>query len=298
MTHAAVVIVNPASGGGRTEGLWRELRDDLQRIGLVFDWALTTERSNAIELARAAADAGAQLIVAVGGDGTLNEVVNGAIRETGDGPVIGAVLTGRGRDASRNFGLSLDVHAAARALVHGADARFDLLRGVWGDGTCRYAVTAAGAGFDAAVARRSVVGGRRGTLPYLSAIFQSLAAHTTVRTEVDADGAVAWTGRVSSVVVANGPYFGGGMKIAPDADAADGRLDCVVLGDFGRLELLWWLPTVYRGTHLSCSKVVTRRARRLTIRPVSPLPVHVDGEPAGDTPVTFEIRPGALRLRR
>lgn len=294
----AVVIVNPASGGGRTEGLWRELRDDLHRIGLVFDWAPTTGRSNAIDLARAAAGAGAQLIVAVGGDGTLNEVVNGATRETGESPVVGAVLTGRGRDASRNFGLSLDIHAAARALVHGADARFDLVRGEWADGTRRYVVTAAGAGFDAAVARRSVIGGRRGTLPYVSAILKCLASHATVATEIEADGAEAWTGRISTVVVANGAFYGGGMMIAPGADAADGHLDLVVLGDFGRLELLRWLPTVYRGTHLACAKVVTRRARRVTIRPASPLPVHVDGEPAGETPVTFEIRPGALRLRR
>jgi diacylglycerol kinase (ATP) len=294
----AVVIVNPASGGGRTERLWPELRDDLQRIGLVFDWAPTTGRSNAIDLARAAASAGAQLIVAVGGDGTLNEVVNGATRESGESPVVGAVLTGRGRDAARNFGLSFDVRTAARALVHGADARFDLIRGEWTDGTRRYVVTAAGAGFDAAVARRAVVGGRRGTLPYVSAILKSLAAHATVMTEIEADGAMAWAHRISTVVVANGAYYGGGMKIAPDANAADGQLDCVVLGDFGRLEFLWWLPTVYRGTHLASAKVVTRRARRLTIRPVSPLPVHVDGEPAGETPVTFEIRPGALRLRR
>jgi diacylglycerol kinase family enzyme len=120
----------------------------------------------------------------------------------------------------------------------------------------------------------------------------------TVPAEVEADGAAAWTGRISSVVVANGAYYGGGMKIAPAADAADGHLDLVVLGDLGRLELLWWLPTVYRGAHLACPKIATGRARRLTIRAASPLPVHVDGEPAGETPVTFEVRPGALTLRR
>ena len=294
----AVVVVNPAAGGGRTEALWPSLRDELQRTGLVFDWAATSGRSNAIDLARSAADSGAGLIVAVGGDGTLNEVVNGATREAGESPVVGAVLTGRGRDASRNLGLSLDVRTAARALVHGVDARFDLIRGEWPDGTRRYVVTAAGAGFDAGVARRAVIGGRRGTLPYVSAILKTLASHATVQAEIEADGAVAWAGRLSTAVVANGAYYGGGMKIAPTADAADGHLDLVVLGDFGRLELLWWLPTVYRGTHLACTKVVTRRARRLTIRPASPLPVHVDGEPAGYTPVTFEIQPGALRLRR
>ena len=294
----AVVVVNPAAGGGRTERLWPDLRDDLQRLGLVFDWVATTGRLNAIDLARAAADAGAPLVVAVGGDGTLNEVVNGVTRETGTVPVVGAVLTGRGRDASRNFGLSLDVRTAARALVSGVEARVDLIRGEWPDGTRRYAVTAAGAGFDAAVARRAVIGGRRGTLPYVSAIFKTLASHVTVPTDIEIDGAVAWTGRLSTAVVANGAYYGGGMKIAPAADPADGQLDLVVLGDLGRLELVRWLPTVYRGGHLANAKIVTHRARRLTIRSASPLPVHADGEPAGETPVTFEVRPGALRLRR
>jgi diacylglycerol kinase (ATP) len=294
----AVVVVNPVAGGGRTERLWKNLKDNLQRSGLVFDWAATTGRRSAIDLARAAADSGARLVVAVGGDGTLNEVVNGVTQESGPSPVVGAVLTGRGRDAAGNFGLSLDVHTAVRALVHGIEARFDLIRGQWPDGTRRYVVTAAGAGFDASVARRAVTGGRRGTLPYVSAIFKTLASHATVPAEVEADGVAGWAGRLSSVVVANGAYYGGGMKIAPAADAADGHLDLVVLGDLGRLELLWWLPTVYRGTHLACPKVTTRRAHRLMIRAISPLPVHVDGEPAGETPVTFEVRPGALRLLR
>jgi diacylglycerol kinase (ATP) len=294
----AVVVVNPAAGGGRTERLWQNLKDDLQRIGLVFDWAATTGRHTAIDLARAAADSGAQLIVAVGGDGTLNEVVNGVTREAGPSPIVGAVLTGRGCDAARNLGLSADLHTAVHALVHGVEARLDLVRGEWPDGTRRYVINAAGAGFDAAVARRAVTGGRRGTLPYVSAIVKTLASHVTVPAEVEADGEVAWTGGLSSAVVANGAYYGGGMKIAPGADPADGHLDLVVLGDLGRLELLCWLPTVYRGAHLACPKVATRRARRLTIRASSPLPVHVDGEVAGDTPVTFEIRPGALRLLR
>jgi len=294
----AVVVVNPASGGGRTERLWRDLRDDLQTIGLDFDWAATTRRGHAIELARAAAEAGASLVVAVGGDGTLNEVVNGVTREDGVGPTVSAVLTGRGRDASRNFGLSLDTRIAARALVHGVDTRFDLIRAAFADGTPRYVVTAAGSGFDAAVARRAVVGGRQGTLPYVSAILKTMASHATVPTEIEVDGVVAWTGRLSTAVVANGAYYGGGMKIAPSADPADGHLDLVVLGDLGRLEFLRWLPRVYSGGHLANRKVVTRRARRVTIRPASPLPVHADGEPTGETPVTFDLCPGALRLRR
>ena len=296
--NRAVVVVNEAAGGGRTRRLWQDLRDDLHRLGLVFDWAPTTGRGTAIDLARAAAEAGAPLVVAVGGDGTLNEVVNGATLPTGPSPAVGVVLTGRGCDAARNLGLSTDVRAAARAVVEGVDTRFDLIRGEWPDGALRHVVTAAGAGFDASVARRTATGSGRGTLPYLRGIVATLASHTTIPAEIEVDGAVAWAGKLSTVVVANGAFYAGGMKIAPAAHPGDGQLDVVILGDLGRLELLKWLPTVYRGGHLANPKIVTHRARRVSIRVASPLPVHVDGEPAGETPVTFEVRPGALRLRR
>lgn len=293
----AVVVVNPAAGGGRTERLWPSLREELRRLGLAFDWAPTAASGGAVALARAAAGAGAELIVAVGGDGTLNEVVNGVTREDAPSPTVGALLTGRARDANRNLGLAADLRVAARRLVRGADARIDLLRAEWSDGVRRYVVSAAGAGFDARVARRAARGGR-GTVPYVLAVLATLSSHATVAAEIEADGAPAWSGRLTAAVVANGAYFGGGMKIAPAADVADGLLDLVVLGDLGRLELLRWLPTVYSGRHLASRHVVASRARRVRIQGAAPLPVHVDGEAAPDGPVTFVVCPGALRLRR
>jgi diacylglycerol kinase (ATP) len=119
-----------------------------------------------------------------------------------------------------------------------------------------------------------------------------------VEAQVDADGVRAWSGPLTAAVVANGAHYGGGMKIAPAADPTDGRLDLVIVGDLGRLELLRWLPTVYRGTHLRHPEVAARPARRVTIRAPTPLPMHVDGEVTPATPVTLSIAPGALRLRR
>jgi len=293
-----LVIVNPAAGGGRTELRWRALRDDLHRLGFAFEWTATSARGAATDLARDAVAAGVDLVVAVGGDGTLNEVVNGAVVEGGPPVTVGAVLTGRGRDAARNFGLAADPRRAVRRLVEGADAAFDLVRAGWPDGRRRWAVSAAGAGFDAAVAARAAARGGSGTLPYLAAVLAALSTHAPVAAEIDADGARAWSGPLSAAVVANGAHYGGGMKIAPAADPADGRLDLVVLGNFGRLELLRWLPTVYRGGHLRNPNVATRTARQVRIDAARPLPVHVDGEPAPATPVTLTLVPGALRLRR
>jgi YegS/Rv2252/BmrU family lipid kinase len=294
----AVVVVNPAAGGGRTERRWAALRDDLRRQGLAFEWAATSGPGSGATLARAAVEAGAGLVVAVGGDGTLSEVINGVTRDDAPGATVGALLTGRGRDALRNLGLARDLRLAVRRLVDGTDARVDLVRVDWPGGARRYAVGSAGAGFDARVAHRTAVGGGRGTIPYLLAVVRTLSEHAPVAAEIEIDGVRAWAGQLSAAVAANGPHFGGGMKIAPDADVTDGLLDLVVLGDLGRLELLRWLPAVYRGAHLAHPRVSVSRARRVALRTTPPVPVHVDGEVAPATPVAFTACPGALRLRR
>jgi len=296
--NRCLVVVNPAAGGGRTERQWPALRDALHRLGLAFDWAPTFAPGAATQLARSAASAGVGLIVSVGGDGTLNEVVNGAIAYGVPAVSIGAILTGRGRDAARNLGLAADPLAAARRLVDGVDVAVDLVRAEWPDGRQRW-VEGRGRLFrDAAGRPRAAARGGHGTLPYLAAVLAAISAHAPVEAQIDADGVRAWSGPLTAAVVANGAHYGGGMKIAPAADPSDGRLDLVILGDLGRLELLRWLPTVYRGAHLRHPEVASRAARRVTIRAATPLPMHVDGEVTPATPVTLSIAPGALRLRR
>ncbi len=284
----AFVVVNPAAGGGRTGRLWRRLRDELTRLGLRFETAETTRRGHATELARRAAADGWPLVVAVGGDGTLNEVINGVTDARGTPlATTGAILTGRGRDACRNFGLALDPQIA--------DTRFDLGAAEWPDGTRRYFVSIAGAGFDAVVAQRAASRGGSGTLPYVRGVIESLWSHRASPGALEIDGVPA-PGLLTATMIANGPYCGGGMRIAPDADPADGALDLVIVGDLGRLQLLRWLPSVYRGTHLANASVTARHARRIVVG--AKLATHLDGEPAPDSPVTFSVCPGALLLRR
>jgi diacylglycerol kinase (ATP) len=291
----AVVVVNPAAGGGRTARAWRRLRE-VMTATLPADDAETRGPGDGERLAREAVAAGARLVVAVGGDGTLNEVVNG-VRGSGVDTSVGAVLTGRGCDACRNFGVPRDPAAAIRALADGHDTRFDLGRAEWADGRRRWFTMSAGAGFDAAVARRAQSLRVRGTLPYLAAVLASVHRHRPTQAVLDLDGVARPASPITAVVAANGRWFGGGMKIAPDADPADGAFDVVVLGALGRLELLRWLPTIYPGTHLRNPRVSVHRARRLAVTGPTPLPVHVDGEPVGPTPVVFTLEPGALRLR-
>jgi diacylglycerol kinase (ATP) len=291
----ALVVVNPAAGGGRTARVWRRLRD-LVDATLPAEHAETRGPGDGERLAREAAAAGAPLVVAVGGDGTLNEVVNG-VRAAGGRMPVGAVLTGRGRDACRNFGVPRDPAAAVRALVDGRDRRFDLGRAEWAGGRRRWFTIAAGAGFDAAVARRAQSVRARGTLPYLLTVIASVHLHRPMPAVLELDGVAAPAASITAVVAANGRWFGGGMMIAPDADPADGAFDVVVLGALGRLELLRWLPTIYSGRHLRNPRVAVHRARRLAIRGPVPLAMHLDGEPVDATPVVLTIEPGALCLR-
>ena len=291
----AVVVVNPVAGGGRTARVWRRLRDVVAAT-LPAEHVVTRAPGDAERLAREAVVAGAPLVVAVGGDGTLNEVING-VRAAGPTATVGAVLTGRGCDACRNFGVPADPAAAVRVLADGHDARFDLGLAQWADGRRRWFATSAGAGFDAAVARRAQSFRARGTLPYLAAVLATVHRHRPVEIVLEVDGVRQPPAPVTAVVAANGRWFGGGMKIAPHADPRDGVFDVVVLGALGRLELLRWLPTIYPGTHLRHPEVSVRRARQLRVAGPHPLPTHVDGEPMGATPVVLSLEPGALCLR-
>jgi diacylglycerol kinase (ATP) len=237
------------------------------------------------------------LVVAVGGDGTLHEIVNGVMGEDGrPRAAVGVVMTGRGRDACRNFGLPRDPLEAARRLAAGREVRRDLGLARWPGGS-RYFVTAAGVGFDAMVAARAARLGGGGTIPYLRAVLASLRAYRPVELTVESGGAGEWRGEAAGVIVANGAHFGGGMRVAPGADPADGALDLVLLGPFGRGELLVWLPTIYWGGHLRNPKVTLERVQRARVAAPESLPVQLDGEICGATPLEITICAGALRLR-
>jgi diacylglycerol kinase (ATP) len=245
-------------------------------------------------LAAEAARARVPLVVAVGGDGTLNEVVNGLVPLREAYPVIvGALMTGRGRDACRNLGLARDPRRAARRLAHGRVVSLDVGVARW-PGSHRYFLGSAGTGFDAVVAERA--GARGGRLIYARAVLTSLRDYRPAEIVVHLDDAEVWAGPAASVVVCNGAWFGGGMRIAPGARCDDGLLDVVRLGALGRLELARWLPTVYWGGHLANPRIALRRAARVRVDAAASLPVQLDGELGAHTPLDIELCPGALRL--
>jgi YegS/Rv2252/BmrU family lipid kinase len=295
----AFVVVNPAAGGGRAARLWPSLREGLRRVGLEFEAAETSGPGSATDLAREAAARGWPLVVAVGGDGTVNEVANGLMAAGGrPTAALGALMTGRGRDACRNLGFAADHAVAVRRLVDGEDVVVDVGAAEAAGAPPRFFVNSAGAGFDAVAATRAQAIRLPGTAPYLLGVLHALREHRPVQAAITIDGRPAWTGAMTMAVVANGPHYGGGMRIAPAARPDDGALDLLIVAGLRRAELLAWLPTVYWGAHLRSAKVTTASGRSLEIATEPAVPVHLDGEPAATTPIRIAVRPGALRVRR
>ena len=297
----SVFLVNPAAANGATGRRWPEIAHQAAGVGLVGDALLSEHRGHLGQLARDAALGGARLLVVVGGDGAVNEVANG-LAGLDDPPSVAVIPCGTGGDFVRTFGITDDVAAAARIALNGDTQTIDLGRVTYRswDGHEAEAVFAnvASAGMSGAIAQRAnkmskALGARAS---YLWATFAVFAGWSAVETRLTVDGE-SRSGRMFDVIVANGRYFGGGMKMCPDASPSDGLLDVVTIGDLTKRDLVLTMPKIYRGTHLPHPKAEALRGRVVTVETDEPMPVELDGEQPGTTPARFEVLPGALRLR-
>ncbi|HEY7018456.1 MAG TPA: diacylglycerol kinase family protein [Gaiellaceae bacterium] len=293
-----VFLVNPASENGATGRRWPELAHRAATLGLAGDALLSERPGQLTDLARQAA-ADASLLVAVGGDGTVNEVVNGI---AGLDVELAVIPRGTGFDFVRTYGIPRKLDTAVEVALRGATREIDLGRArfrAWdgAEGELLFA-NIASAGMSGAIAKRTnetskALGGKVSYAWATVAVF-SRWRNDEVRVRVDGEER---SGRMHDVVVANGRYFGGGMMICPDAEPDDGLLDVLLIGDLSKRDLLLTLPKTYRGRHLPHPKATVLRGAVVEIETPEPLPVQLDGEQPGTTPVRFEAVRGALRLR-
>jgi YegS/Rv2252/BmrU family lipid kinase len=300
-----VFLVNPASANGSTRRLWPELAHRIADAGIVGETRFSERPGHLSELAEQAVRVGAELVVAVGGDGTVNEVVNGLVRareHTADLPPLGVLPRGTGTDFVRTFGIPTKLEAAVGVLRDGATRQIDAGKVVfraW-DGSERtsYFANVASAGMSGAVAQRanSTTKTMGGKVSFLLATLAVFARWQPSEMQVDVDGERRG-GLLYDVLVANCRYLGGGMKMTPDAKPDDGLFDVLVIGDITRTDLALNLPRVYKGNHLPHEKLELLRGRTVTVESATPVPVELDGEQPGTTPARFEILPAALRLR-
>jgi len=297
-----VFLVNPASDNGATGKRWPELANRAAALGLTGDTLFSERPGHMIELADRAARDGAGLLVAVGGDGTLNEVANGVLRAGGAGE-IATLPFGSGMDFVRTLGIPTPFDDAVRVAVSGTARAVDVGRVTYrawsGEEGERYFVNVGSAGMSAAVAERanamSKAFGAR--LTFYSALVAVFLRWKNTHVDIALDDGMRRSGRMHNVIVANGVWQGGGMKIAPDALPDDGLFDVLTIGDITKLDFTRTSPKIYKGTHVHHPKVEVLRSRTLSIDAAEPLPIELDGEVVGTTPSSWEVVPGALQVR-
>ncbi len=310
-----LVIVNPASADGATREKWPKIASDLRTHFGAFTVAFTEAVGHARELAAEAAKQGTKLIFACGGDGTISEVANGIIDSSREAEL--AILPGgTGSDFRRTIGLPTNIAAAARALRDGRTRVIDAGRVTFVNDTSeretRFFVNVASFGMSTAVLDRAASGEARKWIPafaprkissklsYATATVQTTLQSSPTEIYLQLDDHAERRMRVAEVAIANAKYYGGAMKIAPDAKIDDGLLDVVTIGDASAFRILSNAPRLYLGAHLRMNEVTHALARQVVARAVKKddvVRVELDGEVLGRLPATFDVVPRALRVR-
>lgn len=289
----ATVILNPRAGKGRGANIRQRLQERLKHHGFEFD-LLPTERSeHAIELARKAKS---DFVVAVGGDGTVNEVVNGI---AGSDRILGVVSCGSGNDLIKSLGISGDLDEAVEQLAtrepRGIDVGTVVCSGADRAGISqeRLFVNGLGVGFDAAVAARAQTFRHlRGTSLYLASVFLTLGEYRAPLFKISGDG-LALGRRCLLIAVGNGTCAGGGFYLTPGAQIDDGLLDVCVVNEISLMGILKLMPQVMKGAHSNRKEITMARTRSLTVEADAGFFVHADGEiiGRGSRSVKVGIRP-------
>jgi YegS/Rv2252/BmrU family lipid kinase len=303
-----IVIVNPQAGNGRTEKIWPNIESALEKSIGSFEVLQTTCRGDATDLSRRILKEDAARIVAVGGDGHLNEVLNGFIEN--DLPVnaesrLSFVMTGTGCDFQRSLGISGKWQNAVAELKDAKVRKIDVGKVTYtaADKTqkIRYFDNIASFGLSGAVDHclehsrlRDYLGG---SPLFLWATIKTVFTHPnqSIRFRIDDGPEEEICSRLG--LLANGRYFGGAMHAAPEAELDDGLLDLLMLKEISVAKFLWHLPKIYKGTHLKIPEIFFQKVRKFTAESSEQVILDIDGESPGYLAATFEVLPKILNLQ-
>jgi YegS/Rv2252/BmrU family lipid kinase len=304
------VILNPRAGSGSASRRWPELASRLGATVGPFERRDTGRPGDAARLARALVEEGYSRIIAVGGDGTFSEALDGVMGDNGkarrEDILLGLLPFGTGGDFRKTLGMST-IDDALGALATGGRLPIDVGRVSYIDHhdqpASRYFLNVGGFGVgglvdayvnDTPSKMKERLGGK---LTFMLATARAYVTYRNRRVRISLDGRPAEERVINHVAIANGQYFGGGMWIAPQADLTDGLFDVVTLGDLSVLTLIRHSGKIYKGAHLGLEGVSLQRVRKLVAEPVDePVLLEIDGEQPGRLPATFELFPGAVKL--
>jgi YegS/Rv2252/BmrU family lipid kinase len=304
MSARTLVIANPRSGNRALARSFASLEAKLRSALGPLDIEFTRAPRDAERIAREGVRSGIERVIVAGGDGTLNEVVTGLLSaQLGDYAAIGLLPLGTASDFARGLGQRPGVDAAIERLAAGKTSRVDAgqvtYRSDEGREATRYFANIASFGVSGVVGNlvnrsSKVLGGR---MSYMIGTVRGVAGYRSDPVSISVDGALVFDGSLSVAAVANGPYFGGGMRVAPNARIDDGVFDWVIVPGMSRFSLLRKLPTLYRGSHIRDPQILQGRGRVIEASgPAGPIRLDVDGESLGVLPARFELIPAAITL--
>lgn len=298
-------VVNPASANGRTRKAWRRIEQSLADRDVQLEVCFTGGPGEAIKITREALQNGYRRIISVGGDGTLNEVVNGFFenrQKINSEAFLSLIPMGTGGDFSRMLNLNNRIETIYRLITDPQPQCCDLVQATftnWQNQTeCRYYINEADIGIGSEtvyrVNRNSKMLG--GFASFLLGALYTIFTYRNRDMTIMVDDQMIYTGKTGMVVVGNGSYFGGGMKIAPHAQIDDGLLEIIVVKDLTKMDLLSNVGNIYKGTHLQHPLVERMPGRKVEV--VSPEDIYfeMDGETPGYGNIIFEIMPAAINL--
>ncbi len=286
-------IVNPIAGSGHCKEKFEQAAEVFKKRGMQFRVKITESEGHAAVIAKDAAEAGVRKIIAVGGDGTLNEIVS-AVSGT-EGLVLGILPFGTGNDFASAIRIPTDPVKAAELILDGEARNCDL-----GKANGRIFTNVCGLGFDVDVLRNTEKHkkGRSGMLPYALGIVDSILHRKKVHAFVSIDGGEEMELDSLIMTVCNGISFGGGMKVAPEAKQDDGLFDICIAKWVGFFRMIVLLPKFIKGKHLGKKPVIYTRCREITIRTEGRFTVELDGELIEKTPLSCSILPAAIAVIR
>jgi len=299
-------IVNPASANGSTERLWNRLEQVISKEMGRIDVCFTTASGQAGGLARKALEEGFEMVVAVGGDGTVNEVVNGFFDSgspVNPDAVLGVISRGTGSDFIKTLGIPKKIEAAARTLcgraVKKCDAGRVISTGPDGEQMERHFINIAdfGVGGEAVERVNNTTKAFGGFVSFLYGTLATLVTYKGKRVRIKVDDDFETEKPINTVVIANGQYFGGGMWVAPNAKVDNGLFDVLILDDMSFLESLLNIPRLYKGTHVEHPKVKCLRGKTVVAESDEVVLIDVEGEHGGRLPARFEIIPNSINVK-
>lgn len=305
MSKKIYIIVNPVSANGLTGSEWPKYEIILREKGFSFETAYTEYPEHATSLAREAIKAGYTTLLSVGGDGTMNEVINGFFENgccINENARLAVFSRGTGCDFIRALGLKKNIEPVIELLKRDTAMYCDIGKVTYNKYgnrlDTRYFLNISDIGIGGETTYRVNKSSKalKGFLSFMFGALSAIAAYNNKIFEIVIDDRIQIKARLNSVIVANGRYFGGGMEVAPNALLDDGLFDIIIFGDLTKLEVLKSFPLIYKGTHLKHPKLRYYKGKHIKVACEDAVLIEIDGEQPGTSDAEFELIPHAIQV--